>query len=162
MLIILGGLPGVGKSTVGRALAEKINAVYLRVDTIKHAIKTSEFFDKKIMSEGYDVACGVAKDNLDIDLNVIVDSVNPVYESRESFRNTAKRAYKPFFEVEFICSDITKHKARVNNRAPYIEGFQQPTWADILKKEYKKWDTVDLVVDTSEYSITQSVEMTPD
>lgn len=41
MLIILGGLPGSGKSTVAQALARRIGACYLRVDTIEQAIASS-------------------------------------------------------------------------------------------------------------------------
>ena len=38
MLIIFGGLPGVGKTSIARALAQKIGAVHLRIDTIEQAI----------------------------------------------------------------------------------------------------------------------------
>ena len=37
MLIIFGGLPGSGKSTVAQALALRTGACYLRVDTIEQA-----------------------------------------------------------------------------------------------------------------------------
>ena len=39
MLIILGGLPSVGKTTLGWALARKISAVHIRIDTIEQAIR---------------------------------------------------------------------------------------------------------------------------
>lgn len=32
MLIIFGGLPGVGKTTVSKAFASQLKAMYLRVD----------------------------------------------------------------------------------------------------------------------------------
>jgi predicted kinase len=41
MLIVFGGLPGSGKSTVARALARQIKALYLRIDTIEQAIRSS-------------------------------------------------------------------------------------------------------------------------
>lgn len=34
MLIIFSGLPGSGKSTIARALAKRLGAVYLRIDTM--------------------------------------------------------------------------------------------------------------------------------
>lgn len=40
MLIIFNGLPGSGKSTVAKLLSQKINAVYLRVDTVEQAIRS--------------------------------------------------------------------------------------------------------------------------
>ena len=39
MLIIFSGLPGSGKSTIARALAKRLGAVYLRIDTIEQAIR---------------------------------------------------------------------------------------------------------------------------
>ncbi|MGO8655704.1 AAA family ATPase, partial [Rhizobium ruizarguesonis] len=39
MLIIVGGLPGSGNTTIARALAERLNAVHVRVDTIEQAIR---------------------------------------------------------------------------------------------------------------------------
>jgi predicted kinase len=38
MLIIFGGLPGVGKTTLAKAVAREWEAVYLRVDTIEQAL----------------------------------------------------------------------------------------------------------------------------
>ncbi len=41
ILVVLGGLPGVGKSTVARALLARWPAVYLRIDTIEQALRES-------------------------------------------------------------------------------------------------------------------------
>ena len=38
MLIIFGGLPGTGKTTIAKQLAKTVEAVYLRVDTIEQSL----------------------------------------------------------------------------------------------------------------------------
>lgn len=38
MLVVLSGLPGAGKTTIGKALAAKRPAAYVRVDEIEHAL----------------------------------------------------------------------------------------------------------------------------
>ncbi|CAM3662066.1 AAA family ATPase [Legionella longbeachae] len=35
MLVIFGGLPGTGKSSIARELAKHLKAVYLRIDTVR-------------------------------------------------------------------------------------------------------------------------------
>jgi len=43
MLIVFAGLPGTGKSSVARELAGKLDAVWLRIDSIEQAIRESGF-----------------------------------------------------------------------------------------------------------------------
>gem|GEM_PF-3461273 len=38
MLIVFGGLPGTGKTTLARELARLLSATYLRIDSIEQAI----------------------------------------------------------------------------------------------------------------------------
>jgi predicted kinase len=39
MLIVFGGLPGVGKTALARAVAQELAAAYLRVDAIEAAMR---------------------------------------------------------------------------------------------------------------------------
>ena len=76
MLIAFGGLSAVGKSALARALARRIGAVHLRIDTIEQAMRNAGHTVSG--PEGYLVARDLAADNLRIGRTVIVDSVNPV------------------------------------------------------------------------------------
>ena len=76
MLIALGGLPGVGKSALAVALARRIGAVHIRIDTIEQAMRNAGFTVSG--PEGYLAARDLARDNLRIGRTVIVDSVNPL------------------------------------------------------------------------------------
>jgi predicted kinase len=42
MIIILSGLPGVGKTAIARELASQIGAVHLRIDSIEQAMWRSQ------------------------------------------------------------------------------------------------------------------------
>ena len=53
-LIVFGGLPGTGKTTISRALAKKLGAFYLRIDTIEQAANAVGV--EKIGPAGYVVA----------------------------------------------------------------------------------------------------------
>ncbi len=75
MLIIFGGLPGTGKTTLARVLAQKLGAVFLRIDTIEYAIVPSK--DIPLADEGYRVAYAVAEDNLKLARTVIAEFGEP-------------------------------------------------------------------------------------
>jgi predicted kinase len=59
MLIILSGLPGVGKTTIARELARSLAAVHLRIDSIEQALR---YAGATVEFEGYAVAHAVAAD----------------------------------------------------------------------------------------------------
>lgn len=155
-LIIFGGLPGTGKSTIARELARQLGAVHVRIDTIEVALRQSQW-PVEVVDHGYAVAFGVAQDNLRIGRSVVADSVNPIAVTREAWRDVAKRNDVPYFEVEVVCSDVEEHRRRVETRVPDIEGHIQPTWQQVVEREYEAWDS-HLVVDTARLSVEDSVQ----
>lgn len=165
MLIILGGLPGVGKSSIALCLAEKLQAVYLRIDSIEQAIKdAAKFHEDNVgigpITEGYFVACAIAKDNLATGLTVIVDSVNPIEFTRSKYREVAEKEKVPYLEVEIICSDKYIHQKRVETRQSTIDnGLQLPSWKNVIDRVYEKWESKAMVVDTAKYSVDEAVEL---
>jgi predicted kinase len=50
-LIVFGGLPGTGKTALARMLAVRLQAVYLRIDTIEQALRNAKAM--KTGREGY-------------------------------------------------------------------------------------------------------------
>ncbi len=144
-LIALGGLPGTGKTTIARALATRLGALHLRIDTIEQALRRSG----DVGPLGYLVAYGVAEDNLRLGNRVIADSVNPVPATREAWRATAERAGARLVEVEVVCSDPQEHRRRIESRRADIDGFRLPTWAEVMGRGYEPWDRPPLVIDTA-------------
>ncbi|KTD43372.1 AAA family ATPase [Legionella quateirensis] len=53
MLIILGGLPGTGKTTISKRIASHLNTMYLRVDTVEQVLKGFIDVGQLIGPEGY-------------------------------------------------------------------------------------------------------------
>ena len=64
MLIVFGGLPGTGKTTLARAFAQRRGATYLRIDTIEQALRSSEMLAGEVGPAGYMVAYALAEANL--------------------------------------------------------------------------------------------------
>lgn len=163
MLIIFGGLPGVGKSTIAKMLAAKLHCVYIRIDSIEQAIKNAsklnDHYRIEILAEGYMTAYAIAKDNLDLGLTVITDSVNPIEITRNEFRKVATHVNVTFLEIEVICSDKIKHKTRIETRKPTILGLELPSWQDVLSRDYEPWKTKHLTIDTASTTPEDAVSL---
>jgi predicted kinase len=157
LLIVFGGLPGTGKTTIARELAWRLGAVYLRIDSIEQAIRNSPGVTQPVNEEGYRVAYAVAEDNLKLGRTVISDSVNPVRESRDAWLEVGRRSNSRVVEVELICSDTACHRARVETREADIRGLRLPGWEKVAAREYEPWDRDHVVVDTAGKSVLDSV-----
>ena len=60
-LVVFGGLPGTGKTTIAKDVARRTGAVYLRIDTIEQAVRSANVLAGDIGPAGYVVANGVAE-----------------------------------------------------------------------------------------------------
>lgn len=154
MLLILGGLPAVGKTKIAAELARSIKAVHLRIDSIEQALRNSHVAISG--PEGYVVAYAVAEDNLRLGRTVIADSVNPVEVTRAAWRMVAQRAGKRYVEIEIVCSDQAEHQRRVESRMADISGHQLPTWQQVCARDYEPWPAA-IVIDTAKQEIEGTV-----
>ena len=154
MLIAFGGLPAVGKSALSTALARRIGAVHLRIDTIEQAMRNAGFTVSG--PEGYLAARDLAEDNLRIGHTVIVDSVNPLPITRAYWHETAASMDVELVEIEVVCSDVREHRRRVESRHSDIQGLVLPNWQQVLDRPYEPWPTAH-VIDTAGHTAEESL-----
>jgi predicted kinase len=146
-LIVFGGLPGTGKTTAARALAARVAAVYLRIDTIEQALRRAGI--QQVGPAGYAAAEALAAENLALGHAVVADCVNPVRASREAWRLVARLSGAILAEIVLTCSDPGEHRRRVEGRAANILAHVAPDWASVTAHEYEPWDGAGLVLDTA-------------
>jgi predicted kinase len=157
MLIILAGLPGVGKTTIARELARLLGGVHIRIDSIELAVRESGVTVVSIDDAGYRVGYAVAEDNLRLGRIVIADSVNPLPVTRNAWLDVATRAGVDAAEVEVQCSDVLEHRRRVEQRLGLIPALSGPPWEDVVSRDYRAWDRQHIVIDTAGRTVEQSV-----
>ncbi len=159
LLIIFGGLPGTGKTSLARELARQIGAFYLRMDSIEQAIRYCGAPEAVRNGAGYNVAYAVAGDNLRFGRSVIADSVNPLKLTRNAWVAVAKAAQVRSIEIEVKCSDAKEHRRRVESRVGEISGFRPPSWEEVVTREYDAWDREHVVIDTAGRNVDESVRL---
>lgn len=154
VLVVLSGLPGVGKTTVARRVSSTVGAVHVRLDTIEAALTTSGVVDRaggwsSCPDAGYRVAYAVTADFLNAGHDVVADSVNPLAVTRQAWADTAQAADALLLDVEVTCSDRGLHKMRVEERTSDIDGLTVPTWQQVEDRTYEPWNRQVLRVDTA-------------
>jgi predicted kinase len=152
VLIVIGGLPATGKSTIARIIASHSKMPYLRIDRIEHAIVAWSELSHPRGPVGYAVAYVLAREQLQLGLDVIVECVNPIELTRDSWLRTAEEADAVIVEVEVVCSDKAEHQRRVESRMSDVEGLRKPTGAAVMAREYEPWSRKHLVVDSATMS----------
>jgi predicted kinase len=161
MLVVFGGLPGTGKTTIAQQVAQRCGATNLRIDTIEQAIRSADALMDSNSPAGYVVAYALAEANLRFGQVVVADSVNPLSATRAAWRSAAQSALSPIIEIEIICSDPVEHRRRVEGRTIDVPGLTPPTWAEIqaavMAGEYQPWPGAHLVVDTARVPAAEAV-----
>ncbi|MEW1845708.1 AAA family ATPase [Nonomuraea angiospora] len=158
MLIVIGGLPASGKTTLSRLLAARIGAVHVRIDTIEQAIVRSGLARHPVGPAGYVVGYALAEEHLRQGLTVIAESVNPLAVTRDAWREAGVRAGVAVAEVEVVCSDPAEHRHRVTSRSIDIPGLRPPDWQEVVEREYEPWERERVLVDTAGQAPEQSLD----
>ncbi len=157
MLIIFGGLPGSGKTTIAQALARQLGAVHVRVDTVEQTLRDSGMLQSEVGPAGYMVAYAVAEDNLMLGNRVVADSVNCLTITRDAWLSVAARAGVRAIEIEIVCSDKAEHRRRVETRASDVPGLVKPSWAEISVRHYEDWGQRPVRIDTATLGVGEAV-----
>lgn len=151
-LVVMAGLPGVGKSALARAIGLRTGAVVLAVDAVEAAMWRAGVggTDPHVPTglAAYSVVQALAGDLLAAGHMVVADAVNGVEPARAAWREVAATHGSPIRWVEVTCSDPRLHRERLSARGTRYEGFREPTWDDARRREVDPWTDERLTVDS--------------
>lgn len=151
MLVVIGGLPGVGKTTLARALAGRLGAAHLRIDAFEAALVRQGLVPgpEHVGPHSYDLALAAADTCLSAGTDVVVDAVFPVAASRRPFGELGARHGTPVRWLRLICSDPAEHRRRVVERTADLPGHAVPDWTAVRRRDVDQWHERHTVVDTA-------------
>ncbi len=157
VLVVVGGLPATGKSTVASALARQAGFAFVRVDRIEQAIIDTAGLRQPLGPVGYTVAYGVAAEQLRHGVSVVAECVNPLGVTRDAWRDVAAGHGARLVEVELVCTDQAAHREQAQTREVDIPGLRLPDWEQITSREYEPWNRGHLVIDTATRTPAEAV-----
>jgi len=155
-LYVFSGLPGSGKTTLAQPLSEHLRAAYLRIDTVEQGLR--DLCKVQVEGEGYRLSYRIATDNLQLGVDVVADSCNPLELTRREWEQVAQEVSATFINIEVRCSDIHEHQRRIESRFPDLPGLKLPTWQEVKHREYEPWSRERIIVETAGRSALQCVD----
>lgn len=150
MLVVISGLPGVGKTTVSDLVADRLGAVRLSIDPVEDAMLASGC--EPGMTTGiaaYEAVGAMAELNVRAGRIVVVDAVNDSEPARETWRRAAVAAGARICWIVLAVRDEAAHASRLRGRDRGFLRVGEPTWAEVVSRPMAPWEDTHLAIDTA-------------
>ena len=142
MLIVVSGLPGVGKTAVAAELARRLGAIHVSVDVIEDSLLVAGLEPSWTTGvAAYEAAGAVSRHNLQLGYRVVVDAVNDSDPARETWRRAAEAAGSQLAFFNLRLQDRAEHRRRLEGRRRPLVRVSEPSWDSVAAREaaYEKW-----------------------
>jgi predicted kinase len=150
VLVVVGGLPGTGKSTVAAGIAAHFGIPVFAKDVIEASLwRSGVGAEQGSWQVAEDLLTTLAGSQLDHDQSAVLDTVARRADSRAAWRAAAEQRDASFAPIQCVCSDETVHRSRIEGRTRGIPGWHELTWADVERSRsmYEPWTDEHLVLD---------------
>ena len=157
-LVVISGLPGVGKTSVAGITAALMGSVHLSIDVVEEAILSCGLpASWRVGVAAYEAARAAAELNLHLGRSVVVDAVNDSDEARQTWRTAASRTGARLDFVHLVMEDEAEHEQRLRNRDRGLAYVGEPAWADVQRRraEYAAWSDEVLEFDTTARTVEE-------
>jgi predicted kinase len=151
VLVIMSGLPGVGKSAIADELGRLLPACVISVDPIEAAMLACGIprsFETGLAA--YNVGAAIASHQLRLGMSAIADAANYLEVGRRIWTAAAAAAGVAALPVEVVCSDEALHRDRLERRRRDLEPYPDLTWETVRRRRRaaEPWTSDRLVLDS--------------
>jgi predicted kinase len=153
VLLVICGLSGTGKSSVGEAVARRRRAVWLSVDVLEEALLGVGLpSDWTTGVAAYEAVAAVAGENVRLGHAVIVDAVNDSEAARDTWRRAAERASSSVVFVLLTPPAEREHRRRLQTRTRGLVHQSEPTWEEVQARaeRFEPWIEPPVSIDGSQ------------
>jgi predicted kinase len=153
-LIVFSGLPGAGKSALAEAVGRELGIPVFAKDWLEAVLLRSQLVsvenEQQLGSIGYDLLTVLTERQLNLNQSVILDSVASTASIRNTWRSLGKKYNADWRVIECICSDVSVHRERLEQRQRNIPGWHELQWSsvEIVRSYYAPWDEERLILDS--------------
>lgn len=152
VLVVISGLSGTGKSTVGEAVARRHRAVWLSVDEVEDALLgVGLVSDSTAGVAAYEAVAAAAAENLRLGHVVIVDAVNDSEPVRDTWRRAAEAASAPLVFV-LPTPEEREHRLPLEGRTRRLSHQSEPTWEQVQARaqRFEDWRDPPVSIDSGQ------------
>ena len=150
-LIVTGGLPGSGKTTISKGIARKFAIPLFSMDRVEANFSISNLPKESIRCAAYKVVAALAEDTIRLGgCSVVIDAVNPIDKNRVDWKQLSVKLNCRFVFIEVACSDLVELHRRIETRNTDCPEAQV-CWERLMvqKKKYGVRENPDLFIDTT-------------
>ena len=151
-LIVISGLPGVGKTRVAEIAATHTGSVHLSIDAVEESILACGLPPgRQVGVAAYEAVRAMAELNLRLGRSVIIDAVNDSEDARQTWRAAGARTNSRIDFVHLVVSDAQEHERRLSGRDRGLTYVGEPAWVDVQRRRagYAVWVDEVVEVDTA-------------
>ncbi len=151
-LILISGLPGVGKTSLAEIVAARTGSVHLSIDAVEESILACGLPPGwQVGVAAYEAARAMAELNTRLGRSVIIDAVNDSEDARQTWRAAAARTSSRIDFVHLVVADSQEHERRLSGRDRGLAYVGEPTWAEVQRRRvgYAAWSDEVLEFDTA-------------
>jgi predicted kinase len=127
----MSGLPGCGKTTVARQVAQALGIPLFAKDRIQSLLRQRGLAGRAT-ADGYYLLLDMADEQLSLGVSVILDAVFPQAGFRQEAADIASRHGARWRPIDCFCSDELEWRQRLNRRQhAYVPHWSPVGWEEV-------------------------------